>query len=184
MTSPRPSASPDPENQPPQSTSAKPDGAHGSDRTADPRGSDDDSPMRSRGPANEQAGSGVEGLGGAGGGTPDAGGLGQPGGAQPLATGPAHPQNTPTAGTTSAGGLNATAIPDNAVADSHQHPADAPLTFGDPSPYLAANAPGARHLDGSLSVAGGSAGSAVGSADDLEVTPTAAPDDDHDAPSR
>jgi len=103
---------------------------------------------------------------------------GSPGGAQPHATGAARPQDGPTAGTAGAGGQNSWQIPDNAVADSHQHPSpDAPLTFGDPSPYLAANAPAERHTDGSLSVAGGSAGSAVGSADDLDATPSPAPDD-------
>lgn len=131
-----------------------PGGPHERDRNADPSGSGDDAAMHSRGEANEQVGAGVEGPGG----TPDAADIGS-------------------------AARNPWQIPDNAVADSHQHPStDAPIIFGDPSPYLAANAPAERHTDGSLSVAGGSAGSAIGSADDLaddlEVTPISAPDED------
>ena len=163
-----------------------PDGPHGTDLNADPSGSDDDSAMHSLGEANAQAGSGVEGLGGNRGGTPDAAGLGTPGGAQQRAVGPAPAPDLPTSGSTTPADPGAFRDPGHAVADNHQaQQDDAPITYGDPTPYLAANAPAARHTDGSLSVAGGSGGSAIGSADDLELptfpTPTA---DDDDAPKR
>lgn len=66
---------------------------------------DSDLSQRAAGPAGEQAGSGVPGLGGAPGGTSNYGGVGLPGGAQRLGEGAAPSDDPRLGGTPATGGL-------------------------------------------------------------------------------
>lgn len=66
---------------------------------------DDDLAMRGAGPVGESAGSGVPGLGGSPGGTPNSGGVGLPGGNRKLGAGPASTSDARLSGLPATGGL-------------------------------------------------------------------------------
>lgn len=66
---------------------------------------DDDLAMRGAGPAGESAGSGVPGLGGSPGGTPNSGGVGLPGGNRRLGAGRAKTSDASLGSTPATGGL-------------------------------------------------------------------------------
>ena len=106
---------------------------------------DNDLPLRAVGPAGESAGSGVPGLGGSAGGTPDAGGVNLPGGSRRLGEGPARVSDArerdagdpvPTredeahASTPHSGGIQPAPLPagpDAPVPDASDYDADLPV---------------------------------------------------------
>ena len=97
--------------------------------------------IRATGEAAEAAGSGVEGLGGGAGGTPNYAGQGIPGGAHALGSGAAPSRDPQSSGTALSGGLS---IPEGAPA-GHTPPAHAPGGAGVADPSRAtSNAPSQR----------------------------------------
>lgn len=81
---------------------------------------------------------------------------------------PQHPRSAAkkpvggSGGQSKSGGLSTPGYPETGATNSRQRASDAEdVTSGDSAPYGDTATPDARHADGSLSVAGGSAGSAL-----------------------